>query len=187
MKDISHLGGGTLVGDPNTFTPDVWSKLITKYCITSVLDIGSSVGVNAKWFLDNGIDAEAIEGLPEYIEKTVLPRERMHEHDYTLGPYIPDRIFDLGLCTEFVEHVDARYVNNFLETFKKCRYLLLSHATPGQGGVHHVNEQPTEYWIKHMESIGFIHLTEDSTWMRATGPNTHYGRRTLTLFKKEYF
>jgi hypothetical protein len=62
----------------------------------------------------------------------------------------------------------------------------MTHATPGQGGYHHVNEQPSGYWIEKMREAGFTHLERDSQWMQATGPDTHYGRRTLMLFRNEH-
>lgn len=187
MNDVSHMGGTALVGDPMTFVPDVWEKLIEKYTIKSVLDIGSGVGVNAKWFLDHGLDAYAVEGYPDYLRNSVLPEGRMIAHDYTTGPFIPNRKFDLGWSSEFVEHVEAQFVGNFMLTFMRCRYACITHATPGQGGYHHVNEQPSDYWIQRFKDAGFVHLEEDTAWMRATGPSTHYGRRTLTLFRNDNF
>ncbi len=186
MNDVSHMGGTALVGDPMTFVPDVWEKLIAKYAIKSVLDIGSGVGVNAKWFLDHGIKAFGIEGFPDYLRHSVLPDGHMFSHDYTKGPFHLG-IFDLGWSSEFVEHVEEKYIPNFMVTFQNCRYACITHATPGQGGYHHVNEQPTEYWIQRFKEAGFTHLEEDTTWMRATGPSTHYGRRTLTLFRNDNF
>ncbi len=183
-NDLSHLGGTALVGDPQTFVPDVWTLLIEKYGFKSMIDVGSGVGVNAKWFLDNGIDAHAVEGFPDYLYHAVIPKERMTAHDYTKGPYVPDRTFDLGWSSEFVEHVEEQYVPNFMATFDKCRFVCLTHATPGQGGYHHVNEQPSAYWIEKMAHARFEHLAYDSAWMQATGPDTHYGRRTLMLFRK---
>ncbi len=182
MSDTSHLGGTALVGDPMTFCPDVWEYLIKKYDIKSVIDVGSGVGVNARWFLDHGLDAYAVEGFPDYIRHSVVPMDRMIAHDYTRGPYVPTRSFDLGWSSEFVEHVEAQFVPNFMATFRKCRHVCMTHATPGQGGYHHVNEQPGAYWIEKMREVGFTHLEEDSKWMQATGPDTHYGRRTLMLF-----
>ncbi len=183
MSDLSHLGGTALVGDPMTSVPDVWEKLIEKYGFKSMIDVGSGVGVNAKWFLDHGIDAYAVEGFPDYLYHAVIPKERMTAHDYTTGPYTPLRYFDLGWSSEFVEHVEEQFVPNFMATFKQCRYVCMTHATPGQGGYHHVNEQPADYWITRLQDAGFKHLEEDSAWMQATGPTTHYGRRTLMLFK----
>ncbi len=187
MNDVSHMGGTAIVGDPMTFVPDVWTRLIAKYDFKSVIDVGSGVGVNAKWFLDHGLDAHAVEGYPDYLRNSVLPDGRMIAHDYTTGPYVPPGNFDLGWSSEFVEHVEERFVPNFMATFKKCGHVCITHATPGQGGYHHVNEQPSEYWVKVFADAGFSHLADDTEWMRATGPSTHYGRRTLTLFFNDHF
>ncbi len=184
MSDTSHLGGTALVGDPMTFMPDVWEALIEKYDLNSMLDIGCGVGKNARWFHDRGLTAHGVEGFPEYLRHTVLPEGATFAHDYTTGPFVPAREYDLGWSSEFVEHVEAQYVPNFMATFDKCRFVCLTHATPGQGGYHHVNEQPSAYWIEKMAHARFEHLAYDSAWMQATGPDTHYGRRTLMLFRK---
>lgn len=183
-KDLSHLGGSAPVGDPMTFHPDIWERLITKYGIESVLDIGCAAGVNARWFHDKGLYVRGVEGYPEYIACTKLPNNILVEHDYTTGPYVPERDFDMGLCTEFVEHVEAQYTHNFVATFKKCRFILMSFATPGQGGHHHVNEQHEPYWQEKMAEIGYNLDRDETDRMRATGPASHYGRRTLTWFRR---
>ena len=154
--------------------------------VAAVVPVGSGVGVNAKWFLDHGLDAHAVEGYPDYLRNAVLPENRMVAHDYTTGPYVPTRRFDLGWSSEFVEHVEEKFVPNFMATFRQCDHVCITHATPGQGGYHHVNEQPSEYWVKVFADAGFTHLSEDTAWMRDTGPSTHYGRRTLTLFANGY-
>lgn len=182
-EDLSHLGGTAIVGDPMTFVPDVWEYLLKKYPIKSMIDIGCGVGINARWFQERGIIAHGVEGFPDYIRHTVLPKESLTQHDYTTGPFIPKRMYDLGWSSEFVEHVEEKYVPNFIFTFYCCKYVCMTHATPGQGGYHHVNEQPGDYWITRMQDAGFRHLEEDSAWMQSTGPNTHYGRRTLMLFQ----
>ncbi len=187
MNDVSHMGGTALVGDPMTFVPDVWEKLIAKYGFKSVIDVGSGVGINARWFLDHGLDAYAVEGYPDYLRNSVLPEGRMIAHDYTTGPYVPNRLFGLGWSSEFVEHVEEQFVPNFMATFRKCSHVCITHATPGQGGYHHVNERSTEYWIEKFRQSGFGHLEKESKWMRETGPDTHYGRRTLTLFFNEHY
>ncbi len=183
MSDTSHLGGTALVGDPMTWMPDVWEYLIKKYDFNSMLDIGCGVGKNARWFHERGIVARGVEGFPDYLRHTVLPEGFVFPHDYTIGAFVPPEKYDLGWSSEFVEHVEEQFVPNFMATFKQCRFVCMTHATPGQGGYHHVNEQPSEYWISQMNNAGFEHLAEDSAWMQATGPNTHYGRRTLMLFK----
>lgn len=184
-EDLSHLGGTALEGDPMTFVPDVWQYLLDRYHIESVVDVGCGVGINARWFQQKGLRIAGVEGFPDYLKNTVIPGFVI-AHDYTKGPVqwpTPGYRFDLGWSSEFVEHVEEKYVPNFMETFKLCKYVCLTHATPGQGGYHHVNEQPGDYWITRMQDAGFKHLLEDSAWMQATGPRTHYGRRTLMLFQ----
>ena len=47
-------------------------------------------------------------------------------------------------------------------TFTSCKYLLVSHATPGQDGHHHVNCQNKEYWIDCFKKNNFVELTEET-------------------------
>jgi hypothetical protein len=44
----------------------------------------------------------------------------------------------------------------------------MTHALPGQGGYHHVNCQPPEYWINHMKERGY-NLSEDNEIIRQIG------------------
>ncbi len=67
---------------------------------------------------------------------------------------------------EFVEHVSAEAMPNFIETMKKCKYVAMTFAGPGQGGHHHVNEQPAEYWIQHLENAGFKYEPEITEELR---------------------
>ena len=129
-----------------------------------------------------GKDTFAVDGFAEYVEKGLIPREMMHIHDFNDGPFLPLQAYDLCWCSEFVEHVDEKYAANFLETFRACRHLCLTYATPGQGGYHHVNENTLEYWVKRLDEFGFTHDAEETKAMRATGPDIGYGRRTLTWF-----
>lgn len=55
-------------------------------------------------------------------------------------------MFDIGWSTEFLEHIEEKFTDNFMPVFAMCKFIVITHATPGQGGYHHVNEQPFEYW-----------------------------------------
>lgn len=185
MIDLSHLGGSGPGGDPKTHTPDIWGYVCLKYGLRSVIDIGCAMGFNACWFLDRGYDVEGVEGFPSYLRDNLLPKERLHCHDYAMGPFVPYREFDLGLCTEFVEHVEREFVGNFITTFRWCRYVLMTHALPGQGGYHHVNEQDSAYWIAAMDHARFDHLALETELLRSTYlSRENYGRNTLMLFRR---
>ena len=178
-----HLGGADNVVE--TWMPDIWEGLIEKYDIRSVIDIGCGRGQNAKWFLDRGIYTIGVEGNLAYLNRGNMPLNKTVLHDYTMAPYVPETAFDLCWSSEFVEHVEEKHIPNFIATFQRCKFVCLTHATPGQGGHHHVNEQTTEYWVKKMEDAGFQHILHQTREMRATGPDTDYGRRTLTFFKNK--
>lgn len=184
MNDKPHLGGAYLeCNDANTFLPEIWEYLIKKFAIKSVADIGCGAAWNTAWWHERGFYAVGVEGWPEAIAKTRMPMERVIVHDYVDGPLVLDRIFDLGWSSEFVEHVDAKYIPNYMATFKCCKLVCMTYATPGQTGFHHVNEQEFEYWENQMRENGFEHMPEDTKWMRSTDNGAAWGRKTLCLFR----
>lgn len=182
---MSHLGGSILEGDPFTYTPDIWGYLTLKYRLRSVIDVGCGTGRNLKWFRDyRKSPALGIEGDPEAIRQSILP-EITVQHDYTKGPYVPKITYDLGLCTEFVEHVEQQYEDNWFASLKRCKYVLISHALPGQGGYHHVNEQTTDYWLERFKYNNFVNIEEETEKLRETNKllKSPWGRDTLIFFK----
>jgi hypothetical protein len=157
-----HLGGNIKEGDPCTFCPRVWQYVIDRFCISSVMDLGSGVGNAAEWFFKKGLRTVAIEGLPANVSISFYPAIC---HDLTKGPIV-SRV-DLVHCQEVVEHIEEHYIDNLLTTLACGRLILITHALPGQGGHHHVNEQPTDYWINHVSARGYNFLVEDSGRIRA--------------------
>jgi SAM-dependent methyltransferase len=182
-RQDGHLGGGFLEApDENTFMPDVWEYLISKYKLASVLDVGAGGGWSTKWFADRGLLALGVEGWKEALEKSQCP-SLIIEHDYTQGKFVPAQPFDLAWCSEFVEHIDEQFIPHFMSTFQACKYVCLTHGEVGQAGYHHVNCQPTEYWISKMKEHGFAHDPQETAYLRST--NIHeapWGRKTLTFF-----
>ncbi|MGB5136644.1 MAG: glycosyltransferase [Prochlorococcaceae cyanobacterium] len=169
--------------DPNTFMPDVWGWLIIEYEIRSVLDIGCGIGTNLQWFDEYGLEVLGVEGHPRAVTGSLLPGAVV-QHDFCTGPWAPDHTIDLCLCTKFAEHVEARFEDNWMAAVEKCRFLLLAAAPPGQGGYHHVNEQPDAYWIQRLESRGLLHQPDVSARLQKTctrKPAT-WGRNTLLFF-----
>lgn len=149
-----HLGGYLKGGDAGSFCPEMWTWLVRKYRIKSVIDVGCGEGQALKFFGDLGCYVRGVDGIPQPGLGSFVC------HDYTTGPYEPNpwadgRGFDLCWCCEFVEHVEQRYEENFLATFECARMVAMTHGLPGQGGHHHVNCQPPEYWIQRMKEHGF--------------------------------
>jgi SAM-dependent methyltransferase len=150
-----HVGGCNIYGDPCTELPKTWKYLVDTLNIKSVVDVGCGFGFHSKYFKEV-LDCEVlgIEGSSKVVELSLLP-ENIVWHDYTKGAYPLSKVYDLGWCIECVEHIEEQYIPNFMETFKSCRYVAMTHGTPGQGGYHHVNCQPMEYWLKVFSENGF--------------------------------
>ena len=54
-----------------------------------------------------------------------------------------------------LEHVDEKYMANYMEAFKQARYAIVTHGELGQGGFNHVNNQHAQYWIEKFKEYGF--------------------------------
>ena len=153
-----HLGGCSLTGDGATYYPRMWTYLVEKFNLKSAIDIGCGAGHSTEYFQHLGLSVHGVEGCKEAMENCLVDKNLIKLHDYENdGPYIPKRDYDLGWSCEFVEHVDISCMNNFFETFKKCKYLAITYACPGQGGHHHVNEQQEGFWVEHITKIGFAY------------------------------
>ena len=156
-----HLGGNINVGDPFTYSPRAWDYLLSRFCIKSVLDLGCGIGNASRYFSDKGADVCAVDGLPENIDNSVYPAVCL---DLSLQ-HVKTKV-DLVHCQELVEHIEERFVDNIIKSFQSGKYVCMTHALPGQGGHHHVNEKPVEYWIQLMNQNGFSLLQEDTKRVR---------------------
>jgi SAM-dependent methyltransferase len=156
QKSEGHLGG-YIIGQPapGTWCPGVWDWLIKQHKIESMLDVGCGLGYAMKYFHEKGCGVCGVEGSPSAIENSVM-KGYVHQHDFTKGPWLPKYSSDLVWSAEFVEHVEEKYMGNYLATFSSAkRLLVLTYAAPGQGGHHHVNENTEEYWIERLKLIDF--------------------------------
>lgn len=162
VKD-GHLGGFVEGGDSRCHYPLLWDALIKDFKVKSVLDVGCGQGQALEYFSLRGVKGLGIDGTELVLKNAVF--DNIEIHDYVTGPYIPEKKYDLVWCCEFVEHIEEKYLNNFLETFKSGKVVALTHALPGQGGYHHVNEKNDSYWIEKMKGIGFK-LVENNTYYR---------------------
>lgn len=144
----------------------------------SIVDFGCGEGVwlNEALNYDNKIDVLGLDG--KYINKKRLkiPEKNFEALDLR-KPIVLDRKFDLAISTEVAEHLEEPFADIFVENVTNAsEQILFSAAVPGQGGVHHVNEQWQSYWIEKFEKRGyycdfslrnyFWNRTEISSWRR---------------------
>ena len=181
--DAPHLGGNIRYGDPDTFSPRVWDYVVNRFGIRSVMDLGSGIGNAADYFFRKGLQVVAVDGLRENIGVAIYPTVL---HDLTKGP-IETRV-DLVHCQEVVEHIEEAFLDNVLASLMCGKYILMTNALPGQGGYHHVNLQPVEYWIDHLVRRGCQLLEIDSNRIRhfAGTDGAPYLAATGTLFANSH-
>jgi SAM-dependent methyltransferase len=144
------LGGNGRHGDLGTFCPRLWRYLVERFAVRSMLDVGCGEGHAVAFFRSLGVIAHGIDGLPINIKRAVTP---IALHDIVSGPYIMP--VDLVWSCEVAEHIQEDKVDNYIRTLANGTIIAMTHAMPDQPGHHHVNNQPPEYWIEKMRSIGY--------------------------------
>lgn len=149
--DAKHLGGST-GKDTAGITPGLWNFVLKALNVRSVVDVGCGRGISTKWFLDHGADVLCLEGANDAINKSYLPRQRIVAHDFSLGPYWPDKTYDMAWCIEVLEHISRPYMANYQAIFHKSAIVVASHSA--WGGHHHVEVHPDWWWQTRMELTG---------------------------------
>ena len=152
--------------------------LADRYGITTMLDVGCGPGGMLDEAEALGLEARGIDGDWHQARYD----RRILWHDYTQGPLVAEA-WDLIWSVEFVEHVDAQYMENFLVTFDAGRVLFLTAAPPGFPGHHHVNCQPESYWIDLLRLRGWDLDDEATQWVRNNGGHVFSRRQGLVFVK----
>jgi hypothetical protein len=154
--DKPHLGGFTYVPDNKGISHNLWKFIIGELAVKSLIDLGCGMGVSSRYFLDLGVDVLCLEGSSDAIAHTRLPKDRIVQHDFTLGPWWPARTYDAVWCVEFVEHVGRHYAKNYLPVMHRAALIFVTSA--GYGGYHHVEIHEKWWWRGRMTAHGFVYL-----------------------------
>ena len=134
----------------------VSSLLMPEMTIASLLDVGAGHGAwAAEWMAAGVKNVLAIDG--DYVKRDQLavPAKNFRAHD--LGtPLALNQKFDLVQTLEVAEHLPHAKAELFVDNLvAHGDVVLFSAAVPHQGGEHHVNEQPPEYWRQKFKARGY--------------------------------
>jgi cyclopropane fatty-acyl-phospholipid synthase-like methyltransferase len=173
----AHLGGHQ---NETHIDDGALSLMINKFNVKSYLDIGCGPGGMVELAASKGLKVLGIDG------DFTLTRDNPEHyllHDFTTGPAPIDDLWDMGWSCEFLEHVEEKYMDNYMDAFKKCKRIVVTHAFPGQGGHHHVNEQEPNYWFNQFGSRGFLlDNTITDELRRASTMEQRYIRTSALVF-----
>lgn len=152
----------------------------------SVIDFGCAVGSHLEPFYKRGVEVQGVEAHEAAIENAVIPQEHILQHDLR-EPFEVSKKYDLAISIEVAEHIPERFSDTFVSTISKSsNTIVLTAAQPGQGGDHHVNEQPKSYWVQKFEKRGFIHDEEQAKTLAQLLEVEHsdWVKDNLLLFKR---
>ncbi len=151
IKDGERAGGYIEGGDPATTFHCLWQWLLDEYEPKAVFDVGCAEGHTMQWFIDQGLSVTGIDLSELAISNNHNPRA--YVWDLEARPYLSQA--DLVWCAEVVEHIDPKAIDNLMQTLTQGKVCCMTHAVPGQGGHHHVNEQFAPYWIDQFNRYGW--------------------------------
>ena len=158
--DAEHLGGFT-TRDNSTISENLWNYMLSQLAVKSFIDVGCGKGFSASYFLSKGARVLCVEGSQDAIKNSLLPSNKIIEHDFSHGTWWPEQTFDVAWSTEFLEHVGRQYMKNYMPLFAKSALVMVSAS--GWGGWHHVEVHDQKWWIGRFLARGFIYskpLTE---------------------------
>jgi len=139
---------------------DVGTSIKQYFDPDSVIDFGCAIGSHLEPFYNDGVEIKGVEGNPNAFDYAVVPRKHLEEYDLR-DHYETEKRYDLVLCFELAEHLPKESADNLVDTLTQAGdTVVMTAATPGQGGTHHINEQPREYWHAKFESRGFEYDSE---------------------------
>jgi SAM-dependent methyltransferase len=154
-----------------------------------VVDIGCGPGHLIEALHRGGIDVLGLDysaAARGFVSKKGLPFETL---DLTTRGVVPGSPWDLAVCCEVAEHLDARHSDTFVENLTSAsNTVFLTAAEVGQGGLNHVSEQPNSYWIEKFDHRGFTldgNLTEKARAAFAEGEVVHYLAKPMIFRRAE--
>jgi SAM-dependent methyltransferase len=124
--------------------------------INSVVDFGCGHGAWLSVWRKAGAAVMGVDG--PYVDQRHLMIDADEFRTADLSqPIDLGRRFDLVQSLEVAEHLPGSRVSDFIRTLTAHGPLVMfSAAVPGQGGEHHINEQPLEYWREKFCDDGYI-------------------------------
>jgi hypothetical protein len=145
-KPIIHVLVISTTGEPTkrriNSSPECKTK-ITHLGIKSLLDVGCGRGISTSWFVTHGLEfVQCVEGSHDAVMRSIVPdkEERVVEHDFSRGPWWPDRTVDAVWAVEFVRFRTSRVILFAIPWSKtpqtdKCPYIHIRLRLNTWGGI----------------------------------------------------
>lgn len=118
-----------------------------------VIEFGCGAGRFMDPLTERGVEVFGIDRSTKGFAASSLPIDHFAVHDLR-DPYETTREYDLALCIEVLEHIPAADAATAVASVAEAAPVaIVTAAPPGQGGTHHVNERPPDYWKEQFAAV----------------------------------
>jgi len=127
--------------------------------IDSAIDVGCGVGTWLSTIENLGVkNILGIDG--EWVDKEILEISETNFISKDLNTKLNlNTKFSLAMSFEVAEHLKPKNSEEFIISLTQLSdFIIFSAAHPYQGGIGHINEQWSDYWINFFEDQGYIAL-----------------------------
>jgi SAM-dependent methyltransferase len=135
--------------------PVIAESIVKEFNPRSIVDVGCGTGTLLLELNKLGINTLGLEYAQAGLEKCRSKGLSVKHFDIESSQAIEKKV-DLAVSTEVAEHLPAKCADKYIDLLTSmAETVVITAATPGQGGLDHVNEQPNEYWIEKFANRNF--------------------------------
>jgi SAM-dependent methyltransferase len=175
-------------GPARQAAPAIADAVISEFHPRRVLDVGCGSGAILAEFAARGVEVTGLDNSEAAL--AFCSKRGLSVQKFDLESQLEVALMgDVALSTEVAEHLPASVADRYVDFLcKSAPVIVITAATPGQGGTGHVNEQPHEYWIRKFEARGFDHLHDVTQRFREAWAARHvaswYARNVMAFRRR---
>lgn len=162
-------------GPATASAPIMATSILRDFAPKSVIDIGCGTGALLAQLRNEGCSVVGLEYAAAARELCAKRGLDAIAFDIMYDNFDAPRPYDVVISMEVAEHLPEHVADRYVDLLARLgKNIVLTAATPGQGGTDHVNEQPHEYWIKKFEQRNrILDWTLTSNWRAAWRDSGH--------------
>jgi SAM-dependent methyltransferase len=157
--------------------------------VARVIDVGCGTGALLEALRERGCHVRGLERSDAALRYCRARQLDVERFDLERDVYNGNDRFDAAISLEVAEHLPTTAADRYVDLLTRLSDLVVfTAALPGQGGTHHINEQPRSYWIEKFRERGYEYARERSdrwrhAWKTAGDVESWY-HENLMIFQR---